>query len=141
MKLIRRKKKQVYLWYYPPELYSVRRDGEEYIMGRPLHRCRIHKRYNTGEFTICMCTCGGMWKSTLPNFLEDRKGHKTVRRKHKKVWIHAFSRYISSSPQNANFRKRFTNICTSWSRVWLMFWWGKEILFGGDVGISLRSWC
>ena len=105
MKLIRRKKKQVYLWYYPPELYSVRRDGEEYIMGRPLHRCRIHKRYNTGEFTICMCTCGGMWKSTLPNFLEDRKGHKTVRRKHKKVWIHAFSRYISSSPQTRIFEK------------------------------------
>ena len=86
------RKKQVYPWYYLPELYNFRRDSKIYMINGPLwHRCRAHKRYSTVEFTIGMCACGYTWKSFVPDFLEYRKGRKTLRRKHKKKYGYILS--------------------------------------------------
>ena len=69
------------------------------------HRCRAHKRYSTVEFTICMCTCGYTWKLGL-DFLEDRKGCKTLRRKHKKKYGYMISRDIFRYHHKREFSKK-----------------------------------
>ena len=89
------RKKQVYPWYYLPQLCNIRRDGKMYMVDGPLwHKCRARKRYSNVEFTICMFSCGNTWKLNVPDFLEARKGFKTSRRKHKKKYGYMLSRDI-----------------------------------------------
>lgn len=74
-----------------------RRDGKLYHIDCSSlwpHRCRAYKKYSTVEFVIRMCTCGGTWKSWGTDILEDRKGCKKSRRKHKKKYGYILSKDI-----------------------------------------------
>ena len=96
---------QVYPWYSN----KIRRCGKsvDWPVDGPIWRnCRGYKRYSTAEFKIYMCICGNTWRSFKPDFLEDRKGRKKCRSKHKKKYCYMLSRDLFHYHHKREFSKR-----------------------------------
>ena len=96
---------EVYPWYSN----KIRRCGKsvDWPVDGPIWRnCRGYKRYSTAEFKIYMCTCGNTWRSFKPDFLEDRKGRKKCRSKHKKKYCYMLSRDLFHYHHKREFSKR-----------------------------------
>ena len=96
---------QVYPWYSN----KIKRCGKsvDWPVDGPIWRnCRGYKRYSTAEFKIYMCICGNTWRSFKPDFLEDRKGRKKCRSKHKKKYCYMLSRDLFHYHHKREFSKR-----------------------------------